>query len=465
MRMSANRTAVLAGSVRRFPGAAKLLNGAAMAKGPQRIRGTQDIWGEEADRFGAVVDAFERVRRLYAFQRAELPMFEATEVFARSIGETTDIVSKEMYSFEDRGGDSLTLRPEFTAGFCRAYLSEGWQQHAPLKLATHGSVFRYERPQKGRFRHFHQVDAEIIGSDSPLADAELLIMADQLLLELGISDGVTLHLNTLGDAETRDAWRAALVAHFEERRGELSEESLVRLANNPLRILDSKDPRDRPAADSAPDIDEFLTPEARAFFEQVTAGLDAAGVAWTRNARLVRGLDYYRHTAFEFVTDRLGAQGTVLAGGRYDGLIEALGGQPTPAVGWAAGIERLAMLIEAPEREAVSIAVIPANEDMLMLSVELVTLLRRQRVRADLAFSGNEKRRFERAKKSGAGRVLNVDPDPHQPDGAVLRLRELNRDVARRASHRNAIFRALRSRFTAREYAERGEIHIKPRAK
>src|SRR5688572_1881287 len=249
-----------------------------MSKGPQRIRGTQDISGEEADRFGRVVDAFDRVRSLYAFQRVEVPVFEATEVFARSIGETTDIVSKEMYTFPDRGGDLLTLRPEFTAGICRAYLSEGWQQHAPLKLATDGPIFRYERPQKGRFRQFHQLDAEIIGTDSPAADVELLVMADQLLHELGIADGVTLQLNTLGDAATRDAWRAALVDHFEGFRGDLSEDSLARLEKNPLRILDSKDPRDRPAADSAPSIDDFLTPEAADFFAQVTAGLDSSGV-------------------------------------------------------------------------------------------------------------------------------------------------------------------------------------------
>jgi histidyl-tRNA synthetase len=321
-----------------------------MSKGPQRVRGTQDIWGEASDRFQTVVAAFDRVRRLYGFQRIETPVFEATEVFARSIGETTDIVSKEMYTFPDRGGDPLTLRPEFTAGICRAYLSEGWQQHAPMKVATHGPVFRYERPQKGRFRQFHQLDAEVIGTDSPLADVELLTMADQLLHELGIAEGVTLQLNTLGDAETREAWRAALIAHFEAHRAELSEDSLVRLEKNPLRILDSKDPRDRPAADSAPDIDAFLTPAASDFFAQVTAGLDAAGVAWTRNARLVRGLDYYRHTAFEFVTDRLGAQGTVLAGGRYDGLMESMGGPHTPAVGWAAGIERLAMLLSPARR-------------------------------------------------------------------------------------------------------------------
>lgn len=373
-----------------------------MSKGPQRIRGTQDIWGEDADRFGQVVDTFDRVRRLYGFQRIEVPVFEATEVFARSIGETTDIVSKEMYTFPDRGGDSLTLRPEFTAGICRAYLSEGWQQHIPMKVATHGPVFRYERPQKGRFRQFHQLDAEIIGSDSPLADVELLAFADQLLNELDIAEGVTLQLNTLGDAETRDAWRQALVEHFEAHRGDLSEDSLARLDKNPLRILDSKDPKDRPIADAAPAIDEFLTGEAADFFAQVTVGLDAAGVAWIRNSRLVRGLDYYRHTAFEFVTDRLGAQGTVLAGGRYDGLIEALGGPHTPAVGWAAGIERLAMMIEEPRRDVPLLTVIPDDQGDEPLARRITTLLRRAGLVVDFAVAGSAKRRFELAKKAGS---------------------------------------------------------------
>src|SRR5919205_1964728 len=195
-----------------------------MSKGPQRIRGTQDIWGEAADRFQTVVAAFERVRRLYGFRRVEMPVFEATSVFARTIGETTDVVSKEMYSFEDRGGESITLRPEFTAGICRAYLSEGWQQYAPLKVATSGSAFRYERPQKGRFREFHQLDAEIIGAAEPQADVELLAFADQLLSELGI-EGAILQLNTLGDPQTRAAWRDALYEHFRGHAASLSEDS------------------------------------------------------------------------------------------------------------------------------------------------------------------------------------------------------------------------------------------------
>ena len=194
---------------------------------PQPVRGTQSLLGEEADRFHAVVDAFDRVRRLFGFKRVEVPVIEPTAVFARTIGETTDVVSKEMYSFEDRGGELITLRPEFTAGICRAYLSEGWQQFAPLKLATHGPAFRYERPQKGRFRQFHQLDAEVIGAGEPAADVEILSLGDQLLRELGIYDGVTLQLNTLGDAATRDAWRMALVEHFEAHRGSLSEDSLI----------------------------------------------------------------------------------------------------------------------------------------------------------------------------------------------------------------------------------------------
>ncbi|MBI0475280.1 histidine--tRNA ligase [Sphingomonas sp. MA1305] len=378
---------------------------------PRRVRGTQDIFGEEQRRFGHVLDTFDRVRRLYCFGRVEVPVFEDTAVFARSIGETTDVVSKEMYTFPDRGGDSLTLRPEFTAGIARAFLTEGWQQHAPLKLATSGAVFRYERPQKGRYRQFHQIDAEILGAAEPAADVELLVMADQLLRELGIADGVTLQLNTLGDAATRDAWRAALVAHFEGHRGDLSEDSLVRLDKNPMRILDSKDPRDRGIADAAPDIDAFLTDEGRAFFDAVTAGLDAAGVAWTRNPRLVRGLDYYRHTAFEFVTDRLGAQGTVLAGGRYDGLIESLGGAPTPGVGWAAGVERLAMLLEEPALPTIDAVIVPMGAPAETRATGLLAALRRAGLAVDMAYKGKMKQRLAKADALGARHALILGDD------------------------------------------------------
>ena len=376
---------------------------------PQAIRGTQDIFGPDAEAFAFVIETFERVRRLYRFRRAEMPVFEKTTVFSRSLGETTDVVSKEMYSFEDRGGESLTLRPEFTAGIARAYLTNGWQQHAPLKLATHGPLFRYERPQKGRYRQFHQIDAEILGAGEPQADVELLVMADQIIRELGISEGVTLHLNTLGDAPSREAWRAALVEYFRAHKADLSEDSQERLEKNPLRILDSKDPRDKAFVADAPMIDTFLSAEAQDFFGKVTAGLDAAGVSWVRAPTLVRGLDYYRHTAFEFVTDRLGAQGTVLGGGRYDGLIEALGGPHTPAVGWAAGIERLAMLVGDRPNETLEAAVLLEDDAGITHAMKLLSDLRSAGLVSELVASGSPKKRYEKAVKLHPKAILRVN--------------------------------------------------------
>ena len=376
---------------------------------PQAIRGTQDIFGAEAEAFAFVVETFERVRRLYRFRRVEMPVFEKTAVFSRSLGETTDVVSKEMYSFEDRGGESLTLRPEFTAGLARAYLTNGWQQFAPLKIATHGPLFRYERPQKGRYRQFHQLDAEVIGAAEPQADVELLVMADQLLHELGIADGVTLQLNTLGDAPSREAWRLALIAYFRDHAASLSEDSQERLEKNPLRILDSKDPRDKVFTADAPRIDDHLSGEAQDFFGKVTEGLRAAGVDYVRAPALVRGLDYYRHTAFEFVTDRLGAQGTVLGGGRYDGLIEALGGPHTPAVGWAAGIERLAMLVGEKGEARPDVVVVAEHGDREVEALALVAAMRRAGVAAELIATGSPRKRFDRAKKFDPAAIVSLD--------------------------------------------------------
>jgi histidyl-tRNA synthetase len=322
-----------------------------------------------------------------------------------------------MYSFDDRGGESLTLRPEFTAGIARAFLTNGWQQHAPVKIATHGPLFRYERPQKGRYRQFHQIDAEIIGAAEPQADVELLAMADQLLKELGI-EGVTLHLNTLGDGDSREAWRAALIEHFRAVKGELSEDSQERLEKNPLRILDSKDRRDRPFVADAPKIDQFLSDDARAFFDAVTSGLDAAGVKWKRAESLVRGLDYYRHTAFEFIPDEgsaaaaaLGSQSTVLGGGRYDGLMESLGGPATPAVGWAAGIERLTMLVGERNSDQLEAMVLLEDDAGLSHAVQLLSQLREAGIVADLMATGSPKKRYDKAVKQAPKAILRVGAD------------------------------------------------------
>ena len=396
---------------------------------PQAVRGTQDMFGETEERFAHVVATFERVRRLYGFKGLQLPVIEPTAVFARSLGEATDVVSKEMYTFDDRGGDSITLRPEFTAGIARAYLNNGWQQFAPMKLSVHGPLFRYERPQKGRYRQFHQIDAEIIGAAEPAADVELLVMADQLLKELGINDGVMLQLNTLGDTQSRDAWRAALVGYFNDHKAALSEDSLARLDKNPLRILDSKDPKDRPVADAAPVIDDYLSDEAQDFFGAVTAGLDAAGVVWTRNAALVRGLDYYRHTAFEFVTDRLGAQGTVLGGGRYDGLIENLGGPATPAVGWAAGIERLAMLVEYASQDTFDAVIVVESDDRLSDAIKLARKLRFAQFATEIVATGSPRKRFDKATKIASHMLISLSVSN---DGPFLRTRGDGGELAAR---------------------------------
>ncbi len=425
---------------------------------PQAIRGTQDIFGAEAEAFAHVVETFERVRKLYRFRRAEMPVFEKTAVFSRSLGETTDVVSKEMYSFEDRGGDSLTLRPEFTAGICRAYLTNGWQQHAPLKLATHGPLFRYERPQKGRYRQFHQLDAEIIGAGEPQADVELLAMADQLLKELGISDGVTLLLNTLGDGASREAWRAALVDYFRTVKGELSEDSQERLEKNPLRILDSKDPRDRAFLCDAPKIDDYLSGEAQEFFGKVTSGLDAAGVVFTPVPTLVRGLDYYRHTAFEFVTDRLGAQGTVLGGGRYDGLMESLGGPPTPAVGWAAGIERLAMLV-GEVNTGLRVTVISVGPDDEAIAREVCLALRRNGFECDMSLKGPHKKDFDKARGKSDAIVVVTRDSSWTMTGACanLQLRPISAKNEAMAKLRTSLVECIRKSFQVVPFEMHGD--------
>ena len=389
----------------------------------QRPRGTQDMIGEAAARFDHVVDTFNRVRKLYGFGRIEVPVFEATAVFARGLGETTDVVSKEMYSFEDRGGDSLTLRPEFTAGIARAYIENGWQQLSPVKVATWGPLFRYERPQKGRFRQFHQLDAEVIGSGETAADVEVIMLAAQLLEELGVADRVVLELNTLGDAETRSAWRSALVNHFSAHLDVLSPESRERLEKNPLRILDSKAEADKALVADAPRIDAYMTSEAGAYFESVQRGLDASSVAFVRSAALVRGFDYYRHTAFEFVTDALGAQGTVIGGGRYDGLIGTMGGPETPAVGWAGGIERLAMLCAQPVISAPTVAVVAIGAAGETMALRLLAALRRAGISAEQGWRGNLKKKMERAGKSGARLAVLIGDD--EVAGGIVTVRDL----------------------------------------
>ena len=369
---------------------------------PQPVRGTRDLIGEDQRRHTHVVETARTVSALYGFDEWSTPIFEDTSVFSRTLGETSDVVTKEMYTFEDRGGDSITLRPEGTASVCRALVSNGLTQSLPQKVFYAGPMFRYERPQKGRYRQFHQIGIELIGPAEPQADAEVIACGWQILTDLGISHSVVLELNTLGDAESRAAYRAALVDYFTRYASDLSEESRTRLERNPLRILDSKDEGDRRIVSGAPTIAAHLTPQAAGFYETLRAYLAALGVPFIENPRIVRGLDYYNHTAFEFVTTALGAQGTVMGGGRYDGLVAEMGGPDTPAVGWAAGIERLAMLVSELAAEVAPVAVIPAGEGAELAGLKTLQSLRQAGIRAEMAYRGNLRRRMERANKAGA---------------------------------------------------------------
>ncbi len=385
----------------------------------QPVRGTHDLLPEETRRHRRVEEVAFEIARRYGFGEIATPIFEFTEVFSRTLGETSDVVTKEMYTFADRSGDSITLRPEGTAGVARAFISGGLSQHLPLKLFYRGPMFRHERPQKGRLRQFHQVGLELLGIDSPQADIEVIALGAHILDALGVRDKVTIEINTLGDGESRAAYRGALVAYLSGHKHRLSQESLERLERNPLRVLDSKDEGDRAVVTDAPLFSDYLNETSRGFFDRVLGGLEALGLAATVNPRLVRGLDYYCHTAFEFTTTALGAQGTVLAGGRYDGLIGQMGGPSTPGIGWAAGVERLSMLLDATPPTERPLAVIPLGDEDAAL--RLCERLRRAGFTVELGYSGNLKKRLARANKVNARAAVLVGGDELARQAVALR--------------------------------------------
>ncbi|WP_421621383.1 histidine--tRNA ligase [Alkalilimnicola ehrlichii] len=316
-----------------------------MAKGIRSIRGFSDILPEQTPLWQFVESNIQTTLEAYGYREIRLPIVEKTELFSRSIGEVTDIVEKEMYTFEDRNGDSLTLRPEGTAGCVRCGIQNGLFHGGQPRVWYAGPMFRHERPQKGRYRQFHQIGAEVYGESGPGVDAEMILMTARLLRRLGLED-VRLELNTLGTGEARAAHRAALVEYLQAHEDRLDDDARRRLHSNPLRILDTKNPDMQALVEQAPRLMDYLDEDSRSHFQAVCRVLDQAGVAYRVNPRLVRGLDYYSRTVFEWITDRLGAQGTVLAGGRYDALVEQIGGKPTPAIGFALGLERLVSLLE-----------------------------------------------------------------------------------------------------------------------
>ena len=387
----------------------------------QPVRGTRDIMPEETRRQCRVVDTACELAARYGYLEMATPIFEFTEVFRRPLGETSDVVAKEMYTFTDRGGEDLTLRPEATAAVCRAFLSAGLTQQLPVKLFCHGPMFRYDRPQKGRWRQFHQINVELLGTPEPLGDVEVLALAVHILDELGVLDRTTLELNTLGDSTSRASYREVLAAYFSDHRDQLSPDSQERLTRNPLRILDSKDRGDRKISAGAPALGDYLNAESVDFFAKVKRDLDALGISYELNSHLVRGLDYYTHTIFEFTTTALGAQDSVLGGGRYDGLVELLGGPSTPGVGWAGGIERLAMLLQETPAVVPPIAVVPIGPAAEAPALSLTQDLRRAGYTVDLGFSGNPGKRMKRANKLSARAAILLGEDELAQNAATVR--------------------------------------------
>ena len=393
----------------------------------QPARGTRDIYGKDLSAFLFVENTARDFAKRYGFGEIQTPVFESTEVFARGVGETSDIVSKEMYTFTDRGGESFTLRPEGTAGVVRAFISEGMEQNQPVKLFYAGPMFRYERPQKGRYRQLHQVGVEVLGATAPQTDVEVLCLAWDFLSALGLQPFIRLELNTLGDAESRAAYREALVTYFEQYKDQLSEDSRVRLEKNPLRILDSKDEGDKKIVENAPAMIDYFNEDSRAFFENVKAGLTEMGIPFVVNPRLVRGVDYYRHTVFEFITDSLGAQGTVLGGGRYDGLVEELGGPKTAGIGFGAGIDRLSLLLQETGKQPAEprpIAVIPVGEDTLLPVMKIAHDLRQNGFIVDMAYSGNMGKRMKKANKINACAAVIMGSDEYEK--GIVTVRDLD---------------------------------------
>ena len=388
------------------------------------VRGTQDILPNESRRYRLVEESAYSIAKRYGFVEISTPIFEFTDVFTRTLGDTSDIVSKEMYTFQDRALESITLRPEGTAGIARAFISNGLQQDIPIKVFYKGPMFRYERPQKGRRRQFNQVGIEILGVPTPQADIETISLAETFLQDLGLHDHVTLEINSLGDAVSRSTYNQTLRNYLNKYKKELSEYSLKRLQKNPLRILDSKENEDKVIVANAPKLHDSFNFNSKNFFAELCKGLDDLGISYQHNHNLVRGLDYYTHTAFEFTTTDLGAQGAVLAGGRYDGLISQMGGPETPGVGWAAGVERLALLLKKNISTKRPIVVIPVGKNEESDAFILTEKFRKKGYSVDLGYTGNLKKRIKKANEKNA--IATIFIGENETARNVVRIKNMD---------------------------------------
>lgn len=372
------------------------------------LRGMKDLLPDEFRVHKHIEDIARATSELYGYEGFATPLLEFASVFDRTLGDNSDVVSKEMYCFESRGGDLIALRPEFTAGIIRAFISNGLKQNLPLKLFSSGPVFRYDRPQKGRQRQFHQINFEYIGAKGAYSDAETISLAAHLLDNLGILKDVTLDLNSLGCHESRQNYQAALVEYFTKYFNELSEDSKKRLEKNPLRILDSKDENDKKISLNAPVIGNYYTKDAAAYFDEVKFYLDKLSLTYNVNPRLVRGLDYYSHTAFEFITEKLGTQSTVLAGGRYDGLTKLMGESEIPAIGFAAGVERIALMTEFNIKKPRPTFIIPISEDCIEAAIEAGDSMRKSNISVRLELAGKISKRMQSAITMNARAVIFI---------------------------------------------------------
>ncbi len=380
----------------------------------QPVRGTKDILPEDYSIYLELLAKAKQVALGCGYQELSIPIFEFSEVFKRTLGDYSDVVTKEMYSFEDRGGQSITLRPEHTAGIARCVISNGMQHLLPLKLFTIGPNFRYERPQKGRQRQFHQMTVEAIGYDNPIVDAEVIVLASNILKSLNILDKTRLEINTLGDNESRASYLTALTGYLSKYKNDLSEDSQIRLEKNPLRVLDSKDPNDKKIVADAPVIYDSLNAVSKKFFDQVLESLTQIGVKYILNSKIVRGLDYYSHTAFEFVTEELGAQGTVIGGGRYDDLYKIMGNHDIPAIGFAMGVERAFELynIANPRLDvSAGVFVVSLGESSDIKSLQIAEILRARSVTVHFEQINNVAKAIKKAVVKKAKFMLIVGDD------------------------------------------------------
>ena len=387
----------------------------------QSVRGTHDHLPEDMYKYNNIITKAENISALYGFKPMATPIFEFSSVFKKTLGESSDIVTKEMYTFKDKGDEEITLRPEGTAGIVRAIISNGLSHEMPFKAFYHGPMFRYERPQKGRLRQFHQIGIELLGTKSEQVDIEIISCANNLIKSLDIDGSSTLHINSLGNITERKTYIADLLIYLKDFKNKLSISSIDRFEKNPLRILDSKAEEDIEIVKNAPKLINYLESESKDSFNKVLEGLNNLNITYEINHKLVRGLDYYNNTTFEFITNKLGSQSAILAGGRYDNLMKQMGGPDIPGIGWAAGIERLALLTTIKEDKKKSVSIIPVGIENNILCINLADELRNKNISIDMAYSGNLKKRLKQANKISADYAIIIGDEEIQNNNAIIR--------------------------------------------